>query len=81
MNELNESDVDLLQQLAILNINKTKAPPDLGKYIKTEIIKINDKTYLIDEYDIVYEYNENNTIIGRKTNDGYKMFVDFPMGL
>lgn len=38
-------------------------------YVKTSIIKIDNIEYLIDQVGILYTYNDNTTIIGRKIGD------------
>lgn len=43
---------------------------DLTKYISTKIYMINDKTYLIDENNVIFSNNDNNTIVGRKVDIG-----------
>ena len=48
---------------------------DLSLYIKTTIICINNREFLIDEHNIIYEYNDNNMIVGRKLpNDQVEWF-------
>lgn len=42
---------------------------DLSLYVKTAIININGIEYLIDENNIIYEYNDTNTILGQKLHN------------
>lgn len=46
---------------------------DPSKYIKTELIKIDDKEFLIDQNNLLFDNSENHTLVGIKLGkDQYK---------
>lgn len=47
---------------------------DLNDYIKTQVINISGNEYLIDENDVIFANDNNNTIVGRKKNNTYEWF-------
>lgn len=48
---------------------------DLIKYVKTEVITIDNIEYLIDDNNIIFGSGDINTIVGRKISDGqYEWF-------
>ena len=42
---------------------------DMGKYVQAILIKINDESYLLDQNNLLYKFNNNNEIVGTLIDD------------
>jgi len=75
INSLPYGRVDDTETCCINNDRKTKPNQltnplvDLSKYIKTELIHVNDKELLIDQNNLLFDYNEGHTLVGIKLSE------------